>query len=58
MWFKDQIEDALAGGTVNTAVAYGVEIQLAQVEKGQQYWKVIRVHHLSPVENHPIIMSM
>ena len=52
MWFKDQIEDALAGGTVNTAVAYGVEIQPAQVEKGQQYWKVIRVHHLSAVENH------
>jgi hypothetical protein len=52
MWFKDQIADALAGGTVNDAVAYGVEIQPAQVEKGQQYWKVIKVHHLSPVENH------
>jgi len=52
MWFKDQIADALAGGTINTAVAYGVEIQPAQVEKGEQYWKVIKVHHLSPVENH------
>jgi hypothetical protein len=52
MWFRDQIADALAGGTVNDAVAYGVEIQPAQVEKGQQYWKVIKVHHLSPEENH------
>ncbi len=52
MWFKDQIADALSGGTVNDAVAYGVEIQPAQVEKGQKYWKVIKVHHLSPVENH------
>jgi hypothetical protein len=52
MWFQDQIADALAGGTVNDAVAYGVEIQPAQVEKGQPYWKVIKVHHLSPVENH------
>ncbi len=52
MWFQDQINDALAGGTVNDAVAYGVEIQPAQVEKGHQYWKVIKVHHLSPVENH------
>lgn len=52
MWFQDQINDALGGGTVNDAVAYGVEIQLAQVEKGQKYWKVIKVHHLSPVENH------
>lgn len=52
MWFKDQIADALAGGTVNDAVAYGVEIHPIQVERGQQYWKVIKVHHLSPVENH------
>jgi hypothetical protein len=52
MWFQDQIADALAGGTVNDAVAYGVEIQPTQVEKGQPYWKVIKVHHLSPVENH------
>lgn len=52
MWFQDQINDALAGGTVNDAVAYGVEIQTAQIEAGQKYWKVIKVHHLSPVENH------
>jgi drug/metabolite transporter (DMT)-like permease len=52
MWFKDQIADALAGGTVNDAVAYGVEVQPVQVEKGQRYWKVIKVYHLSPVENH------
>jgi hypothetical protein len=38
--------------TVNDAVAFGVEIQPAQVEKGQQYWKVIKVYHLSPAENH------
>ncbi len=52
MWFKDQIADALAGGTANDAVAYGVEIQPAQVEQGQQYWRVIKVYHLSPAENH------
>ena len=52
MWFQDQIADALSGGTVNDATAYGVETQPAQVEKGQPYWKVIKVHHLSPTENH------
>jgi hypothetical protein len=37
---------------INDAEMYGVEIVPAQVEPGQEYWKVIRVHHLTPEENH------
>jgi hypothetical protein len=37
---------------INDAEAYGVEIIPAQVEPGQEYWKVIRVHHLTPEENY------
>ena len=36
---------------INDAEAYGVEIIPAAVEPGQAYWKVIRVHHLTPEEN-------
>ncbi len=36
---------------INDAEAYGVEIIPAAVEPGQVYWKVIRVHHLTPEEN-------
>ncbi len=36
---------------INDAEAYGVEIIPASVEPGQVYWKVIRVHHLTPEEN-------
>jgi hypothetical protein len=36
---------------INDAEAYGVEIIPAAVEPGQLYWKVIRVHHLTPEEN-------
>lgn len=36
---------------INDAAAYGVRIIPADVQPGQPYWKVIRVHHLSPQEN-------
>ncbi len=36
---------------INDAEAYGVEIIPAAVEPGQEYWKVIVVHHLTPEEN-------
>jgi len=36
---------------INDAEAYGVEIIPAAVEPGQEYWKVIIVHHLTPEEN-------
>lgn len=37
--------------TVNDAGGYGVSIELANVEPGQQYYKCVRVHHLTPEEN-------
>ncbi len=36
----------------NDAVAYGVEVEQAEVSPGEQYWAVERVHHLTPQENH------
>ncbi len=36
---------------INDAEAYGVEIIPAAVEPGQEYWKAIAVHHLTPEEN-------
>jgi len=35
----------------NDAQTYGVKIIPAQVEAGQPYWKVTRIHHLTPQEN-------
>jgi len=35
----------------NDAEAYGVAIEEAEVEEGQPYWRVVRVHHLTPEEN-------
>ena len=37
---------------LNDAEAYGVKIIPAAVEAGQDYWQVVRVHHLTPTENH------
>lgn len=37
---------------INDATAYGVEIEPAAVPPGTTYWRVIRVHHLTPEENH------
>lgn len=40
-----------AGNGVNDAVAYGVVITPVSVSAGTRYWKVTKVHHLSPEEN-------
>lgn len=37
---------------VNDATAYGVAVELADVVPGTLYWQVVRVHHLTPEENH------
>ncbi|MBK7204336.1 hypothetical protein [Candidatus Amarolinea dominans] len=36
---------------VNDAAAYGVGIEETQPENGSLYWRVHRVHHLTPEEN-------
>lgn len=36
---------------VNNAEAYGVTVEQIAVEPGTRYWRVTRVHHLSPEEN-------
>ncbi|NOZ49845.1 MAG: hypothetical protein GXP37_07315 [Chloroflexi bacterium] len=36
---------------INDATAYDVRIVAAEVTHGATYWKVIRVHHLTPEEN-------
>ena len=36
---------------VNDAAGYGVRVETTTTEPGQHYWKVIGIHHLSPVEN-------
>ncbi len=38
-------------GPVNDATAYGVLVKPAAVSPGQAYWRVVRVHHLTPEEN-------
>ncbi len=37
---------------INDAVAYGVRVVEADIEPGVEYWKVTRVHHLTPEENY------
>lgn len=37
---------------VNDALAYGVAIVPVTVPPGAWYWQAVRVHHLSPEENH------
>ncbi len=37
---------------VNDATAYGVAIVPVDVPVGATYWRAIRVHHLTPAENH------
>ncbi|MEZ4766874.1 MAG: carboxypeptidase-like regulatory domain-containing protein [Caldilineales bacterium] len=37
---------------INDATAYGVEIVPVDVPVGTTYWRAIRVHHLTPAENH------
>lgn len=36
----------------NDATKYGVGITLAQVARGQPYWRCIGIHHLTGLENH------
>lgn len=37
---------------INDATAYGVAIVPADVPPGATYWQAVRVHHLTPAENH------
>lgn len=39
------------GQPVNDATQYGVVIRHAAVAPGQAFWRVVRVHHLTPEEN-------
>lgn len=43
---------AAAGDPFNDATMYGVEVAQADVPAGATYWRVVRVHHLTPDENH------
>ena len=36
---------------INDATAYDVRIVETEIAPGETYWKVIRVHHLTPQEN-------
>ncbi len=40
------------GEPINDATSYDVETYAAENIPGQPVWKVVRVHHLSPEENH------
>lgn len=48
---QDFLEALQADQTFNDAVAYGADIQEAEVADGEQYWRVIGIHHLLPKEN-------
>lgn len=37
---------------INDATAYGVTVTVADVPAGTTYWRAVRVHHLTPDENH------
>jgi hypothetical protein len=41
----------VSGPTENDAVSYGVRIVDAEVQPGEWYWHLVRVHHLTPHEN-------
>lgn len=43
---------AVSDEVINDAVAYGVSIAVADVPVGATYWRAVRVHHLTPDENH------
>lgn len=42
----------MSNDPVNDASAYGVRIVPVEVAEGVTYWRTIRVHHLTPDENH------
>lgn len=48
----DTREIHVTGDPINDATAYGVEVVPADVPAGATYWQAIRVHHLTPAENH------
>lgn len=50
-YIRTILATAPSGQVYNDAAAYGVTIKPAQVADGQQYWRVIGVHHLLPHEN-------
>jgi hypothetical protein len=43
--------DRDSGKLLNDAEAYGVRVEPVKVAPGQWYWRVVKVHHLSPQEN-------
>ncbi len=43
---------AVSDEAVNDAASYGVAVVPATVRPGAWYWRVVRVHHLTPDENH------
>lgn len=47
-----QEELPVSDEVINDAVAYGVSIAAADVPVGATYWRAVRVHHLTPDENH------
>ena len=51
----------MATRKVNEAESYGIAIEPAEVGLGENYWRVVRVHHLTPEENggnHHIYMDL
>jgi hypothetical protein len=51
-WHKEFIARCLQSDvTINDALSYGVTIEQADVRPGEQYWRVIGVHHLTGPEN-------
>lgn len=51
-WHRDFIKRCLQSDvTINDALAYGVKIIPADPEPGQEYYKIIGIHHLLPHEN-------
>ena len=50
-YIQQSLAAAQVGQVYNDAVAYGVQIQEAQVADGELCWRVIGVHHLLPAEN-------
>lgn len=47
------VEDrTVPNDVINDATAYGVAIAAVDVPVGTAYWRAVRVHHLTPEENH------
>jgi hypothetical protein len=50
-YIQQFLADLEVNQVYNDATPYRVQIQEAQVADGEQYWRVIGVHHLLPAEN-------